>query len=515
MKKLKSVFSFILLLCSFGSQAQLELIFPSRENWNILQEGDELNFSLRTTAPDSLGNPYFSVEGLNDTGIHFDSLGNFSWKPHYDLVDRVNAQKEVTVIFQALWPNGNKARKNINFIVIHKNRPPVIDQLPVFYVKQRSPNTYQIPVGELVYDPDDDPIVFRPVLSSLPEGAQLSAQGLLSWIPSRNQFLNLRDNPLFIEFIAQDQPNKAETTGRVKIAQTQLDLPPEIILLPGENVIEINEDEVANFKIYVSDPNGDDNIMTVGFVANDPRIPSEALKENTTTQWEFTWIPGYDFTDDVRKFQDVELIFFVLDKANNRTERKVSLRVNDAENIAEKDLHLYGRYRTSLIATMNLIDQLDENNNFLNREYRKAKKGKKNRSIVNAALGATTGLSPLMLETDQSKIVSGVGGTTVLTLGTLEATEVIGKSKNDILEKLKINVEIRNQLQAMGDDFARKYALKSSRRSKGFDVDSDKLKAALNNQKIVLLELDAGWKNPNQANDKNLKKTFPDFTSEY
>jgi len=100
----------------------------------------------------------------------------------------------------------------------------------------------------------------------------------------------------------------------------------------------------------------------------------------------------------------------------------------------------------------------------------------------------------------------------VLTLGTLEATEVIGKSKNDITEKLKINVEIRNQLQLEGDNFARKYALKSRRREKDFDPDRDKLLPILNNQKLVTLELDASKRMDTNVDNKELKKTFPDFS---
>ena len=118
------------------------------------------------------------------------------------------------------------------------------------------------------------------------------------------------------------------------------------------------------------------------------------------------------------------------------------------------------------------------------------------------------------MATDQSKVVSAIGGTTVLTLGTLEATEVIGKSKNDIMDKMKINVEIRNQLQLEGDNFARKYALKSARRGKEFDVDRDKLLLVSNNQKLVQLELDASQRSPQQINEKEIKKTFPDFVEE-
>ncbi|MFO0330859.1 MAG: hypothetical protein ACK514_05890, partial [Bacteroidota bacterium] len=80
-----------------------------------------------------------------------------------------------------------------------------------------------------------------------------------------------------------------------------------------------------------------------------------------------------------------------------------------------------------------------------------------------------------------------IGGTTVLTLGTLEATEVIGKSKNELLDKIKTNVELRNQLQLEGDNFARKYALKSMRRDKGFDSDKDKFLPLLNSQKLETL----------------------------
>jgi hypothetical protein len=119
----------------------------------------------------------------------------------------------------------------------------------------------------------------------------------------------------------------------------------------------------------------------------------------------------------------------------------------------------------------------------------------------------------VILAPEQSKVVSGIGGTTVLTLGTLEATEVIGKSKSDILDKMKVNVEIRNQLQVEGDNFARKYALKSSRRQKEFDADREKLLPIINNQKLVLLELDAAQRNRTPDN-KDVKKTFPDFADE-
>lgn len=502
---------FVLILFSttvFGQQ----IVFPTTENWNYLKEGQTLSFQLSTTETNQA---HFSFEGGSDLGITLDTLGHFNWTPAYDLVDRLEKQKEVTIYFQAVLKSGNKIRKPITFIVSHQNRLPVIEELPTFYVKQTSFNQYQIS-SDYVNDPDGDPIVFKSIPSQMPEGAHLSSQGLLTWTPSRNQFSGLKKGPMVIEFLVQDQPEKLEATGRIKIAPTQLDLPPEILLVPNDSMLTIKEDERINFKIYISDPNGDENVSNSGFVCTDQRVPKTSLVENTTVQAEFTWSPGYHFVEEVDKEKTIDLIFFALDKSSNRVQRKVRIKVLDTENLEEKDKQLYMKYINSLISAKALLDELDKNHEILTKAYKQAKKGKKNRAILNASLGATTGLAPVILTDDPSsyKAVSAIGGTTVLTLGTLEATEVIGKSKADIMEKLKTNVEIRNQLQVEGDNFARKYALKSARREKVFEADRDKLLPIINSQKLVSLELDASKPNYKKYSATEIKKTFADFSEE-
>ena len=504
--------AFLLVCCGSYGIAQ-QLILPDSTNWNSLQEGTSLSFKIGTSDREK---PKFTLEGINGYKIQFDTLGNFNWNPSFDLVDRLEKQKEINLIVQAEWKDGRRVRKTLTFLVTHQNRAPVVEDLPVFYVKQSAANSYQIP-GEYVNDPDGDPLVFKSIQSQLPEGVTLSSNGLLTWTPSRNQFNSLKNNPLQVEFIAQDQPEKLETKGKIKIAQTQLDLPPEMLLVPGDTSLSIKEDERVNFKIYVSDPNGDENITNVGFVCSDNRIKKENFIQNTSVQSEFTWSPGYYFVEESEKVKSIEIIFFAFDKSNNRVQRRVLIKVLDTENLDEKDKFLYLKYRNSLVQSKSLIDLLDENHEKLNKAYKQAKKGKKNRSILNASLGATTGLAPIAIPNDPStyKAVSAIGGTTVMTLGTLEATEVIGKSKSDILEKMKVNVEIRNQLQLEADNFARKYALKSTRRNKEFDPDRDKLLPIINNQKLVILELDAS--KPTTTKDienKDLKKTFPDFSDQ-
>lgn len=490
-----------------------KIIFPDSTGWNLIKENEILSFQVQTTDPDSA---FFSLEGGADLSIQFDSLGNFYWQPSYDLVDRVVRLKDFTVIFEASWPHAPKKqriRQTVTFVVSHVNRPPVVEEMPVFYVKQSTNNIYQFP-PEFVHDLDSDPLVFKSILEKMPEGSVLSSQGQFTWNPSRSQFMALKREPHTLEFIVQDQPDKAETIGKLKIAPTQQDLPPEILLIPAppsDSVFAIKEDETLNLKIYVKDPNGDDDVSHTGFVSNDKRVPASALKSNTPLQYEFTWSPGYEYVDELNGSVVTEIVFFVLDKSNNRTQRMAKIRVTDAEDLIKKDAQLYEKYQSYLIEAGRLIKLLDENQKHLNREYKRARRGKQNRSIINASLGAVTGLSPVVIDQpDQSKIVSGVGGTTVLTLGTLEATEVIGRSKESIMDKIKIGIDIRNKVQSAGDDFARKYALKSVRRNPEFDKDIEKLRATLNDPRIVLLELDAYERNV-KVSEKDLKKIFLDY----
>jgi hypothetical protein len=508
----KPLIVFTLLLTALSCFGQHDLQFPDSSGWNVINENELLTFKVNTN--DNV-RAHYAIEGIEGLGISFDTLGNFRWKPSFDLVDRVVRSKDFAVIFQATTFDGKRLRRAITFTVNHVNRAPIIEELPVFYVRQSRQNSLQFS-SDHVYDPDGDPLVFKPILSKMPEGSSLTAQGLFSWNTSRSQFNNLKNNALIIEFLVQDQPDKAETTGRLKVAQTQQDLPPEILIVPGDTAFTIKEDETLNLKIYIGDPNGDDNVRSASFISSDKRIPLANLIENTQLQYEFTWMPGYSFVSEAQKSAVTEIVFYALDKTNNRAEKKIRIKINDAENLMEKDEHQYVKYKNNLIDAMILIQELDANQKQLNHDYKKAKRGKKQRSIVNATFGAVSGFSPIIFEPNQAKIVGGVGGTTVLTLGTLEAAEVIGKSRQDILEKMKTNIEIRNRIQSAGDEFARKFAFKSARRNADFEKEIDKLRASMNDQKLVLLELDAEDKGLRRAKitNKDLKKVFSDFSEE-
>ena len=130
-------------------------VFPDSAGWNILNENQTLSFVVKSTHENPL--IYFSIEGANGLGIEFDSLGHFRWSPSFDLVDRVQKSKDITLIFQQMLPDGKRERREVTFLVRHVNRPPVVEELPIVYVKQSNLNTYQIQ-SDFVYDPDGDPL---------------------------------------------------------------------------------------------------------------------------------------------------------------------------------------------------------------------------------------------------------------------------------------------------------------------------------------------------------------------
>ena len=81
------------------------------------------------------------------------------------------------------------------------------------------------------------------------------------------------------------------------------------------------------------------------------------------------------------------------------------------------------------------------------------------------------------------------------------------------MDNIRISIDIRNKVQSAGDEFARKYALKSTRRNAEFDKDIEKLRATMSDPRIVLLELDAYEKNV-RVEEKDLKRIFLDYGGE-
>ncbi|AQG81636.1 hypothetical protein [Spirosoma montaniterrae] len=506
------VYSFLTLTVISGyaqDTKSLQLILPTQPNWNVVPEGGTVRFDLKATGAGPTDTLTFGFGSEKQAGMQLDSLGHFSWTPSFDLVERIQTNKRFPVTFEVYNQRGHSASQTVEFRVLHVNRPPVVGELRPFYVSYRTQNAYKME-PQVVRDDDGDPIVFIPIADQMPEGSKLTSQGELNWTLSLNQFNKLKQAPQYIEFWVEDQPTKARTKGRLKIEVTQMDLPPTVQVIPKDTHYRLRENATVNLKFYLSDPNGEDDVATFDFVSDNRQIPKTALVKNTENQYEFIWQPGYDFVKDPHDSLDVQITFFALDKSQNREERRVTFTVFNTVNEAEKDRYYYAQYRQLLVRAWGLVEQLSEKEEELKRDYKRAKGGKRNRSVANASLGAVTGVAPAV-NSPNSRLISAIGGTAVLTMGTLEATEVIGKSMKDLLDRYNYVLGKKSELQNKGDVFAREFALKSARRSSEFIKKSDEFRNSMSLSGLVALELDANWQSKKEATDKAIKRTFKDF----
>jgi hypothetical protein len=92
LRKLLFFTAFALLTASVSAQTGHELILPDSVGWNVLNEGQILSFKVRATTPEDLR--HFSLENAEKLPVQFDSVGNFTWKLSYDLVNRVEQKKD-------------------------------------------------------------------------------------------------------------------------------------------------------------------------------------------------------------------------------------------------------------------------------------------------------------------------------------------------------------------------------------------------------------------------------------
>jgi hypothetical protein len=517
--KILTISIFILFSFQIFAQETPKILLPAGKEWTQLKEGSEVSFELKLEGKNCEKFRFTIPQGKLE-GMAFDSLGRFTWTPPYSMVDRLDSYKFQQVIFEAKCDSTNETHSSkVEFRIQHVNRSPAIRDLKPFYVQYNTNNVYKID-RDFVYDEDNDPIVVIPSFESMPEGMKMTSQGEISWSPSLTQFKKLKErtldaNPMFLEFYVEDQPAKTQSKGRLKIEATQIDLPPEIVVVPKDQVFKIKENQTINIRFYLSDPNGDDDIQEFDFLTDNQQISKSSLIKNTSNQYEFTWHPNYDFVKDPFDSLGFTIDFFVLDKTKKRDVKTIRFVVRNAINEAETDLKLYNLYRGTLLRGWELLEQMKEKEDELKKSYKGAKKGKKNRSIINASLGATTSLSSVF-NTDprNQRLISTLGGTTVLTIGTLEATEVIGRSMKDIIDRLNYIIEKKNELQSKGDIFARDFALKSSRRNNDFIRKVDDFMNAMSLKGLVVLDLDAAWEPKNKATDANIKKVFKDFNAE-
>jgi len=487
----------------------LKIVVPDFKGWNKTTEGKAFSFKLKSSGGE--GKHTFSSYAENDLEYELDPDGYFNWVPAYTFVSGDSDMRGATFHFVVRDEGGNRDSTKVELLVENENRAPIVNELPTFYVQYDKENQFELQLEGIVYDEDGDALAFKPVMSDLPQGMTISREGLVSWKPSIRQFNALREEPMEVRFIVEDIPYGEQTSGILRIEVTQQDLPPQITMVPDNEKITIKENESLNLSFFINDPNGRENIATFDFVSQAGDVTKSSLKQVGPMQYEFKWIPDYAFVAKKDEKVDFDITFFTIDMENNRAEQKLKVTVEDAVNVEEQDRLLYFQYRTVLVKAFELVEQLEDKEEELKKEYKRAKNGKKNRAITNASLGVVTGLSPVFLEGQTQKVTVGIGGTATATIGSLEASNVIGNPPSDVMQKWSYVTSKKNEILLHGNIFAGTYAQKEDRRKSSFQNDLKNLTLKMNLKDMTKLELDANWQSTVEASDKNIKKVFQDF----
>jgi hypothetical protein len=224
LKKLLFFTAFALLTASVSAQTGHEIIMPDSIGWNVLNEGRALSFKVRTTAPEDLR--YFSLENADKLPIQFDStLEILTWKPSYDLVNRVEQKKDFFDNFPGPVEGWQTCRKAVTFTVNHVNRAPLLKRFR-FSMSSNHPAIVTRYPYEYVSDPDGDPFVFKIIQTQMPEGSNLSSQGQFTWAPSRSQFNALKNNPQQLSLLFRINPTRLKQKAKFELRKHNLILPP-------------------------------------------------------------------------------------------------------------------------------------------------------------------------------------------------------------------------------------------------------------------------------------------------
>ena len=180
----------------------ISLIIAKTNNWDSKNEGE--TFTIEFDASGGSGEYKFELIQPEFLLENLDQYGTFTWTPDFDFVTPDEQLKSVLLKIKVFDSEGNEYYESVPIYVQHVNRPPVVKELPTFYVQYAKENTYQLKKDGLTFDPDGDSIIFIPVLKELPQGMQVSKDGVITWRPSRTQINYLRGNPLYLSFTVED-----------------------------------------------------------------------------------------------------------------------------------------------------------------------------------------------------------------------------------------------------------------------------------------------------------------------
>ena len=233
-----------------------------------VSENQLLEFTISASDPDGDALTY-TVSNL-PTGASFDAATQtFSWTPSY------GASGNYTVIF-TVTDNGTPIKSDSEAVTItvgDVNRPPVLNAIGAKTVSENQLLEFTISAS----DPDGDALTYT--ASNLPTGASFdAATQTFSWTPGYGAAGNYT-----VTFTATDNGTPAQSDSEtITITVGNVNRPPVLNTIGAKTV---NENQLLEFTITASDPDGDALTYTAG------NLPAGA--DFDAAAQTFSWTPGY------------------------------------------------------------------------------------------------------------------------------------------------------------------------------------------------------------------------------
>ncbi len=235
-----------------------------------VNEGETLTFTVNAT--DAEGDPIsYSVDKRPD-GASFDpSTKTFTWTPGF------NQAGTYEVDFIANDGNSSSVL-TVNIVVNNVNSPPTLNLNTTSPVNIDEGENYELQLTAT--DPDSGATLLFFYLGTLPQGADLTADGLFTWTPSYDQA-----GTYTITFAVMDEYN-AQDSKDLTIIVNDANQPPVFTkTLDGEIVTVHNVPVEFSFQYEATDPEGDPITYAALQVPDGAGITANGL---------FTWTPTQD-----------------------------------------------------------------------------------------------------------------------------------------------------------------------------------------------------------------------------
>ncbi len=305
----------------------------------FVNENEQLIFNVTATDPDGNKITYLAIDLPNDANF---VSNKFKWTPSFDIVKKNWFEKIITRIHIPYKPKRNflvtfitksnnlETEQTVKITVYETNRAPILEKIGTLTLNEGE----TLRLEPIATDPDGDKLKY-------------SYSGFTN---TKGRYIGYdEDGKYYVTVLASDGYLSDSENITLIIKNTN-----RAPILKPISDIAVDENKSIEFKIYVTDPDGDNLNFSVENAPNSSSLVNET----------FTWMPDFDAVIDEDK-KDFTLTFIVSDNKIN-AKRNMTIRVYDKNRApiitSTSPEELINIYKNKIVDFKVIADDLDNDN---------------------------------------------------------------------------------------------------------------------------------------------------------